>query len=141
MGRKLVVAVLLLAAVVSAGCSGGGGSGSSAGCEQTVDDPHESTGSPGNIVGKHRITCFGSVDSVKSEIGIQKYSGGWSTVGPYATSTITSPKAGTVYTKQKSIACGSGTYRTLAKITVTALGQIKSTPWTASPHDVANPCA
>lgn len=97
-------------------------------CDFTsVQNPHESHGSPGWMEGKATLKCTGAIDSASATIKMQKLSGGsWVDVsGTSYTRNIAPVKANTSYTIMTADKrCANGTYR----IAVKGKGTLKGYP-------------
>lgn len=90
-------------------------------CQISGDYPHESKGSPGFVVSKGRVTCFGSgtVRSVTASLKIQKKVGRiWSDVaGTIKTESFTNVRLRKRITIQnRSMTCRRGVFRTAVRI-------------------------
>jgi hypothetical protein len=110
-------------------------------CHVTADNPHESHGTPDDIVGKGRITCTTNLEKLTVVTQLESLVDGHWTVkaGP-------NPKeyapvvAGTKYTGQSTARCESGTYRTGAQGWGVLGGrEAGSTAWEYS-QVVTDPC-
>lgn len=131
---------VVLGSTMLAGCGSTTMAGGSGKCAMDANNPHESTGSPGWIVGKARFGCDVAADSVTAEVVLQQYvSGNWvtrasgtRTVGPVAV------KKG--YTVQATYPCRSGKFRTGTRGFGYLRGiKSKSTAWDYS-SSVVDPC-
>lgn len=77
--------------------------------------PHNSKGTPTDIVGKGSISCTAAIDSMYIEVELQRKDGGsWIRVGGDRRE-IPRPAANTKYVAQGSTACRDGEYRTAAR--------------------------
>ncbi len=136
----LVTAALLLPVIapVIAGAEPGGGD---AACHVEANNPHESKGSPGWIVGKGRISCTAAIDSLEITVQLERNVGGnWVAVGTPGRNSINAPKANTKYTAQGQVQCVAGVYRTAARGGGVYGGRpSRSTAWQYS-GTVTNPC-
>jgi hypothetical protein len=105
------------------------------------NSPHESKGTPGDIVGKARFGCTAAVDSVTATVKIEELrSGDWVTVAEVDPSTIREPIAGKNYTTQAILNCSDGTFRTASRGHGCYQGRrSQSTAWDYSPA-VKDPC-
>ncbi|HSV66546.1 MAG TPA: hypothetical protein VLJ59_11645 [Mycobacteriales bacterium] len=152
-GRWLVVVVLLGGQLSGCGAlSPGEGTGNCSlradapedGLKVTVDDPHESHGTPGSMGGKARITCTLDVDEVVLKVQVQELVGG--TWAVFAENTgdgrhVSPVKAGKQYTAQAFNPCKRGTFRTAARGSGILNGsKAASVDWKYS-NTVTNPCA
>jgi hypothetical protein len=109
-------------------------------CAIDADNPHQSSGTPGAILGKARYGCDASI-YVDGYVVLQKKNsvGSWYnyTSPYYFNRTVTAGKEYTVYSP--SIACQNGTFRTKAYGWGSANGQTASA--TSYSQTVINPCS
>lgn len=136
----LATAALLLPAMApaTAGAQPGGGDAT---CHVEANNPHESKGSPGWIVGKGRISCTAAIDSLEITVQIEKnVSGNWVIAGTPGRNSVNAPQANAKYTAQGQVQCVAGEYRTAARGGGVYGGRpSKSTAWQYS-GTVTNPC-
>jgi hypothetical protein len=122
----------------------GGCASTSAGnarCAVRSNNPHNSKGTPTDIVGKAQFGCDTAIDSVTAVVKIQqKVSGTWADVSGLADRTQPAPKANTQYVVQAAMACRPGTFRTASQGYGYYHGvRSQSTAWDYSAA-VTNPC-
>jgi hypothetical protein len=142
----------LKCAVVAAGCLVvlGGTAGCAAvkvpggaQCAVSAQNPHRSSGTPTDIVGKARYGCDTSIDSNTNIVVIQQQIGGrWVNVTSEAAGTATTyrPSANVKYTNQASLRCRGGVFRTASRGYGYYRGvRSQSTAWDYS-QVVTNPC-
>jgi len=133
--RRFRVA-LVVVALALAGCSAV--SPGTVNCVVSANNPHHSSGTPGQMVGKARMGCDTSGVTFTGYVEIQQqHNGGWfryerAPFGPFAT------KKNDEYTRQASEYCTPGTFRTKvsAKATFGALSD-SNVDYSQS---VTNPC-
>lgn len=106
---------MTVAAVGGLACQGGedpgsGGPGApgpgNAQCHITADYPHESSGTPGSIVGKVRAVCTAAIDSLTFEAKLQELiKGKWADVGQPDARSVAPVVANEKYTVQATVPC------------------------------------
>jgi hypothetical protein len=80
-----------------------------------VNNPHQSKGTPTDIVGKARISCTVAADSITLVVELQReQSGGWTSY-PAVTRLVAPVTLGKTYTAQAFTTCIHGTFRTAAR--------------------------
>lgn len=112
-------------------------------CKVKANEPHESHGKPGWIVGKSQFGCTARVDSVTNVVKLQKkVKGKWVNVTKSKARNVHKPKAGVKkYRNQtRNYKCRKGTFRTASMGHGVYRGvPSKSRHWTYS-KSVKNPC-
>jgi hypothetical protein len=140
MRHQLWIAIVLLLTCATAGCGGVdfGGSGT---CHITADNPHESKNTPGDIVGKARISCTVAADEVELTVRLELRSGtDWVPIGTGVSRIVHPVVVNEKYTAQDSTACAPGMFRTAARDSGTLNGrQAASVMWTYS-QTMTDPC-
>ncbi len=137
MRRKvLIFAIAAVLLVPLPGCDSVG-----ARCEVTSNSPHQSKGTPNDMVGKARFACVAAVDSVTVDVKIQELRAGkWVDVAAADRETVPTPIVGKKYTTQAVMECSAGTFRTASRGHADYQGRrSRPTPWGYSPS-VTDPC-
>jgi len=138
--RCLGAAAALLLVAASSACDASFGPGTG-GCRVTVDNPHESDGTPGDIVGKGRILCDVAADNVILYVKLQRQTAArWADVVSGESPEIGPVEPGRRYTRQVVATCQEGTFRSAARGEGRLGGQPSgSVTWTYS-REVTDPC-
>ncbi|MGH3429488.1 MAG: hypothetical protein ACRD3Q_13080, partial [Terriglobales bacterium] len=86
-------------------------------CSVKANNPHESHGSPGWLVGKSQFWCSAKIDSLVNSVKLQKrVKGKWVDAAAPKNREIGSPEAGHKYTNQTlNYKCEKGTFRTASR--------------------------
>jgi hypothetical protein len=136
--RALVVAVVLLSVTA---CGPAGSSAGTGTCKPRAENPHQSKGTPTDIVGKARITCTVAAEEVTLYVQLQeKTNGKWQLFREGEPTTVRQVVIGKIYTAQAEAPCQRGTFRTAARGTGTLGGRrAGSMRWTYS-QTVTDPC-
>lgn len=112
-------------------------------CKVKANEPHESHGKPGWIVGKSQFGCTARVDSVTNVVKLQKkVKGKWVNATKGKARNVPKPKAGVKKYRNQTRAykCRKGTFRTASMGHGVYRGvPSKSRHWTYS-KSVKNPC-
>lgn len=110
------------------------------GCDlKSVDNVHESRGTPGSMDGKAKVSCNGALSNLTFEMHGQKLVSG-AFVTKYTNSVKYAPaKASKVYTGMWVAPCQSGTWRTKMRTKGTYKGQVDVSDWKYS-NETKNPC-
>lgn len=110
-----LVACGLAALAMTAGCGAGFGPGTG-GCTVATDNPHESRGSPGFIVGKARISCDVSAENVHLYVVLQQQvDGNWTDVVEGDQPLVGIAQIGRRESRQTVLLCRPGVFRTAAR--------------------------
>jgi hypothetical protein len=128
MKKKLAALVIAAAATLSL-TSCGSFSAGTAHCTSAANDPHESNGTRGDIVGKSRTECDTRVDKVVNVVRLEQYvNGKWIVVSAEFKETWSKPVPGERYTNQaQNVSCRKGLFRTATRGYGVYLG--KTYPW------------
>ncbi|WP_328393420.1 hypothetical protein [Nocardia sp. NBC_00416] len=102
-------------------------------------NPHNSKGTPTDIVGKGSIKCTAAIDSLYIDVELQRKVGGsWQRVGG-GHNEATKPAANTKIVAQGTARCEPGEYRTAARGGVYGGVPSQSSAWKYS-DTVVDPC-
>jgi hypothetical protein len=113
-----VLAVLMTASVASPAADAAPGPGNANCHVEAVKamNPHQSKGTPTDIVGKGSITCNQTIDSLYIDVELQRKEGGqWRMVGTPGHNDKDHPAAGAKLVAQGATTCADGEYRTAAR--------------------------
>lgn len=114
--RKALGLVTALALVLLGGTSCASTAAGDAKCAVSSDNPHQSSGTPGSIVGKARFGCDQPIDSVTAVVKLQELSNGtWQDVTGLTSRTVEAPAPDNQYVVQAALLCAPGTFRTAAQ--------------------------
>lgn len=140
LSRKMLAAVIIMIAPMSATACASFSVQGNARCAVSAENPHNSKGTPSDIVGKSRFGCDTSIDSVTNIVRIeQSVNGRWTSVAQ-AERTVNRPAAGAQYTNQAALPCRKGQFRTASSGYGYYHGvKSQSSAWEYS-QTVTNPC-
>ncbi|WP_225731590.1 MULTISPECIES: hypothetical protein [unclassified Nocardia] len=134
-----VLMVLITASVTSPAAGAQPGQGN-ANCHVQANNPHNSKGTPSDIVGKGTVSCNQAIDSVFIEVELQRNEGGqWKKVSG-GSNNKTGPKANERLVAQATTLCAKGEYRTAARGGGVYGGVPSSSKAWEYSQSVTNPC-
>ncbi|HEY0636276.1 MAG TPA: hypothetical protein VGD67_01395 [Pseudonocardiaceae bacterium] len=131
---------VVLVVTVLTGCAAGFGEDSGR-CSVSVDQPHESSGTPGSIVGKARIRCDVAAADVQLHVVLEEEGdGGWIEIGTPSDPVVGAVQPGAPHTRQATTGCRGGTFRTGAHGSGRLGGVLSQSRNRIYSRPVSNPC-